>query len=67
MSCSTNDGKYKKCPVCGKRFWVSGKWAYKLDAKYFCCYTHYVEGGGDGGLDRVNGIKRKLRSRWHRE
>ena len=65
MSCSTNEGKYKKCPVCGKRFWVSGKWAYKLDTKYFCCYTHYVEGGGDGGLDRYLKISSSVKSeRW---
>lgn len=49
----------KKCPVCGKVFHATPGWAYRKPGKWYCCYTHYVQGGGDGGMDRVNGKKKK--------
>ena len=62
---NTNKPKYynkvntKVCPVCGKVFNATVNWAYRKDSKWYCCYTHYVQAGGDGGLDRLNGKKRR--------
>ena len=28
-----------KCPVCGKTYFRSARWAYKIDAVYFCSWT----------------------------
>ena len=53
------DFNMKKCPICGKRFIPTAHYAYKHNGKYLCCYTHYVQAGGDGGLDRLNGKKRR--------
>jgi hypothetical protein len=47
----------RTCPVCRKVFNATPGWAYRKDSKWYCCYTHYVEGGGDGGMDRVKGKK----------
>lgn len=47
----------KTCPICGKVFNATVNWAYRKDSKWYCCYTHYVQGGGDGGMDRVKGKK----------
>ena len=47
----------KTCTVCGKVFHATPGWAYRKDSKWYCCYTHYVHGGGDGGMDRVKGKK----------
>lgn len=47
----------KTCPICGKVFNATHRWAYRKPGKWFCCYTHYVQGGGDGGTDMVKGKK----------
>lgn len=49
----------RTCPVCGKVFHATPGWAYRKPGKWYCCYTHYVQAGGDGGLDRLNGKKRR--------
>lgn len=51
----------KKCAVCGRIFYAKAYWAYKIEgkSKWFCCYTHYVQGGGDGGTDRLEGKRKK--------
>lgn len=53
----------KKCVVCGRIFYATADWAYKIEgkSKWFCCYTHYVQGGGDGGMDRVKGKRKRSR------
>ena len=54
-----NKANTKVCPVCGKKLESTPGWAYRKPGKWYCCYTHYVEGGGDGGMDRVNGKRKK--------
>lgn len=29
----------RKCPICGKEFYPSGRWAYKKLGKYFCSWS----------------------------
>lgn len=64
--CKDNAAKYymtkkyrRTCPICGKVFNATASWAYRKDGKWYCRYTHYVQAGGDGGLDRLNGKKRR--------
>ena len=49
----------RQCPICGKKFVPSYYWAYRSPKGYACSYTCYVKAGGDGGLDRLNGKKRR--------
>lgn len=45
------------CPICGKQFVIPGKWMYRHKGKALCSYTCYVQAGGDGGTDRLEGKK----------
>lgn len=29
----------KKCPRCGKTFFPTGMWAYRVEGRYVCSYT----------------------------
>lgn len=45
------------CPICGKRFIPSIKWAYVKDHTYYCRYNCYRQAGGDDGKYRMNIFK----------
>ena len=45
------------CPICGKKFVVPNTWMYRRNGKALCSYTCYVQAGGDGGTDRLEGKK----------
>lgn len=54
-----NEYVMRTCPICGKEFMQRSHWAYKHKNKWCCSYTCYVQAGGDGGLDRLNGKKQR--------
>lgn len=39
----------RKCKQCNKEFVPAGQHSYKIGGSYFCSYTCYRKGGGDGG------------------
>ena len=43
----------KKCAVCGKEFVPTYNWIYRINSKFYCCYSHYTKAGGDGGRKRL--------------
>ncbi|MDL2238158.1 hypothetical protein LJC56_10110 [Christensenellaceae bacterium OttesenSCG-928-K19] len=49
----------RKCPVCKKEFHPLPEHAYKRSRRYYCCYSCYVQGGGDGGIKRLRGKHRE--------